>query len=122
MNADGTFEAGSKVHLTIAATVNAAGIYTINDDRGNLWGHCPPGMSFLVKVEAAPVELPTWFGAVIRATVRSYRSGSPVLLILMDPARDLWAELDRDGMIVASELISGKALTVVEVLFEGVEP
>jgi len=110
---DGTFTAGAVVHLTVEATVDEHDCYVIRDAAGNVWGQCPSLMSFIVGVQAAPVDLPKKFGAVVRATLDGRRN----LFVLADPGSS-----DGRAWVTATYMWASSAeLTDVEVLHEGID-
>lgn len=116
-NLDGTFTAGTKVHLTVEATVDEHGCYVIVTDSGKTWAQCPSGMSFIVTAEPAPAPpLPTKFGAVVRATVAGRRQ----VLVLANPAPADSGDL-LEWFSPESHWQAPADLTDVEVLAQGID-
>lgn len=104
---------GTRVHVTIPAIAGtSSGYYVPNSEVPTVedpWGITITGPG-VVRVEPAPVELPTGFGAHIRADVRlcnvSQSQLRDVLLVLVDadPQRRLWRV--RSGGAVGDDALS----------------
>ena len=109
-----TPEPGDLVYLTVRATVTDAGNYRTAGRLGPYY--IPVGAETIVRVEPAPTNLPTRFGAIIRASITG-ETDKPTRLVrfFLDHPRP-W--ISQSTGICYSDA----RLTNVEVIFEGVEP
>lgn len=107
---------GDDVLLTIRATVgddvvNGCLLYDLASAKELESRWMDASLLDVVSVEPAPIELPTAFGAVIRADIEDGAHGEVLQLLPLN----LW--IDPDGQ----EFVPGRITCVVEVLFPGVE-
>lgn len=108
---------GDKVLLTVRAQVRADGVYVVRDDRERAVWTAASSSSYVVRVEPAPVELPTGWGARITATV----NGKPnTRLTLVDPGDSQpWRVHPGDTYGVGGTWFSSSDLSDVVVLDPG---
>lgn len=90
------WQEGDRVDVTLRLTVDGAGQFRGFTTRGDLLHLLSPDSRHIVRVERAPVELPTGFGARIRATVtcecsmRAREEAAVLILARPDAVNDKW--------------------------------
>ena len=134
---DYTPKPGDRVHLTVEAVVDEHGNYQV-DHRTNcgvadgldfpdfgtthwVW----PSMACLVRVEPAPVELPTGFGARIRATVTWAHDVTPGVRLVfsdVDVGSGDWTVHPADRARVGCFTVFASNLSDIEILDPGEPP